>query len=54
MEVGEEGRFYTPTHSAKGGRRYFYYTLLGEAGASPTKAFGACRQRRLRRESSTR
>lgn len=36
--ASEEGRFYTPTHSAKGGRRYFYYTLLGEAGASSIRS----------------
>lgn len=30
--VSEDGQLYTPTHSAKGGRRYFYYTLLGESG----------------------
>jgi len=36
--ASEEGRFYTPTHSAKGGRRYFYYTLLGEARTSSTRS----------------
>jgi site-specific DNA recombinase len=35
--TGEDGRLYTPTHSAKGGRRYFYYTLLSEAGACSTQ-----------------
>jgi hypothetical protein len=28
--ASETGQLYTPTHSSKGGRRYFYYTLLGE------------------------
>ena len=32
--ASEDGRLYTPTHSAKGGRRYFYYTLLSQAGAT--------------------
>ena len=32
--ASEDGRLYTPTHSAKGGRRYFYYTLLNQAGAT--------------------
>jgi DNA invertase Pin-like site-specific DNA recombinase len=36
--ASEDGRLYTPTHSAKGGRRYFYYTLLGEAAAGPTRS----------------
>jgi site-specific DNA recombinase len=31
----EDGKFYTPTHSAKGGRRYFYYTVTGVAGPKP-------------------
>jgi hypothetical protein len=31
--AGENGQLYTPTHSSKGGRRYFYYTLLGGPGA---------------------
>jgi site-specific DNA recombinase len=35
--AAEDGRLYTPTHSAKGGRRYFYYTLLGKAGAESTR-----------------
>ncbi len=34
--ASEDGRLYTPTHSAKGGRRYFYYTLR-ELGAESTK-----------------
>jgi DNA invertase Pin-like site-specific DNA recombinase len=34
--AAEDGRLYTPTHSAKGGRRYFYYTLLSQAGATRT------------------
>jgi len=36
--AAEDGRLYTPTHSAKGGRRYFYYTLLGKAGAESTRS----------------
>jgi DNA modification methylase len=34
----EDERLYTPTHSAKGGRRYFYYTLLdvNDKGISPS------------------
>ena len=32
--ASEDGRLYTPTHSAKGGRRYFYYTLLNQTGAT--------------------
>jgi site-specific DNA recombinase len=36
--ASEDGRLYTPTHSAKGGRRYFYYTLLGKAEAGPTRS----------------
>lgn len=35
--TGEDGRLYTPTHSAKGGRRYFYYTLRGNAGTESTQ-----------------
>jgi hypothetical protein len=31
--AAEDGRLYTPTHSAEGGRRYFYYTLITNAGA---------------------
>ena len=34
MLASEDGRLYTPTHSAKGGRRYFYYTLLNQTGAT--------------------
>jgi DNA invertase Pin-like site-specific DNA recombinase len=36
--ASEDGRLYTPTHSTKGGRRYFYYTLLGEAGTRSTQS----------------
>jgi hypothetical protein len=32
--ASEDGRLYTPTHSKKGGRRYFYYTLLRHVGAT--------------------
>jgi len=36
--ASEDGRLYTPTHSAKGGRRYFYYTLVGAVGTGSTKS----------------
>ena len=35
--ASDDGRLYTPTHSAKGGRRYFYYTLLDDAGTGSTR-----------------
>jgi site-specific DNA recombinase len=34
----QDSRLYTPTHSAKGGRRYFYYTLLGKGAAGSTRS----------------
>ena len=37
--ASDDGRLYTPTHSAKGGRRYFYYTLLSDAGTGSTRRF---------------
>jgi DNA invertase Pin-like site-specific DNA recombinase len=36
--ASQDGRLYTPTHSAKGGRRYFYYTLVGAVGTESTKS----------------
>lgn len=36
--ASQDGRLYTPTHSSKGGRRYFYYTLVGAVGAGSTKS----------------
>ncbi len=51
--ASEDGRFYTPTHSAKGGRRYFYYTLR-EAGAESTKRVRRLPAARSRHGSSIR
>lgn len=36
--ASEDGRLYTPTHSSKSGRRYFYYTLVGAVGTGSTKS----------------
>src|SRR6185437_1714201 len=36
--ASQDGRLYTPTHSSKGGRRYFYYTLVGAVGTGSTKS----------------
>lgn len=36
--AAEDGRLYTPTHSTKGGRRYFYYTLLVDTGRGSTRS----------------
>jgi len=33
----EAGQFYTPTHCAKGGRRYFYYTVTANEGEMGNK-----------------
>ncbi|MGC2503293.1 MAG: hypothetical protein WA400_14295, partial [Silvibacterium sp.] len=49
----EDGQLYTPTNSTKGRRRYFYYTLLGEAGASSTKSARRLPEQRSKPESST-
>ena len=35
--ASEDGRLYTPTHCAKGGRRYFYYALLAKATTRSTR-----------------
>jgi site-specific DNA recombinase len=42
--ASEDGQLYTPTHSSKGGRRYFYYTLLASnigKGTNPLRRLPA-------------